>query len=69
VERGVRRNGKRIAGDLQQHIDTIRTMAQPEGLSERCMERIAKAERVVPQMQATIAFVSGYVRQQVRQLD
>jgi hypothetical protein len=69
LERGVRRNGKRIAGDLQQPIDTIRTMAQEEGLSERCMERIAKAERVVPTMQATIAFVSGYVRQQVRQLD
>jgi len=33
------------------------------------MERIEKAERVVPKMQATIAFVSGYVRQQVRQLD
>ena len=28
-----------------------------------------KAERVVPKMQATIEFVSGYVRQQVRQLD
>ena len=69
LERGVRRNGKLIAGDLQQHIDTIRTIAQHEGLSERCMERIAKAERVVPKMQATIAFVSGYVRQQVRQLD
>jgi hypothetical protein len=33
------------------------------------MERLEKAERVVPKMQATIAFVSGYVRQQVRQLD
>ena len=32
------------------------------------MERIEKAERVVPKMQATIAFVSGYVRQQVAQL-
>ena len=69
LERGIRRNGKLIAGDLQQHIDTIRTIAQHEGLSERCMERIEKAERVVPKMQATIAFVSGYVRQQVRQLD
>ncbi len=69
LERGIRRNGKLIAGDLQQHIDTIRTIAQHEGLSERCMERIEKAERVVPKMQATIEFVSGYVRQQVRQLD
>ena len=69
LERGIRRNGKLLAGDLQQHIDTIRTIAQHEGLSERCMERIEKAERVVPKMQATIEFVSGYVRQQVRQLD
>jgi Family of unknown function (DUF6399) len=33
------------------------------------VDRIEKAERVVPKMQATIEFVSGYVRQQVRQLD
>src|SRR5713226_6018675 len=69
LERGVRRNGQLIAGDIQRHIDTIRTIAQQEHLSETCMERIEKAERVVPKMQATIAFVSGYVRQQVRQLD
>jgi hypothetical protein len=68
VERGVRRNGKRIAGDIQRHIDTIRTMAQQEGLSETCLERIAQAERVVPTMQATIACVSGSVRQQVTAL-
>jgi hypothetical protein len=69
LERGVRRNGKLIAGDIQQHIDTIRTIAQQEHLSETCLDRIAKAERVVPKMRATIEFVSGYVRQQVRQLD
>jgi Family of unknown function (DUF6399) len=64
----VRRNGKRIAGEIQQHIDTMRTMAQQEGLSGTCLDRIEKAERVVPKMQATIEFVSGYVRQQVSQL-
>jgi hypothetical protein len=69
LERGVRRNGPLIAAALQQPIDTIRTIAQHAGLSESCMERIAKAERVVPTMQATIAFVSRYVRQQVRQLE
>ena len=69
LERGVRRNGKLIAGDIQCHIDTIRTIAQHEHLSETCLERIEKAERVAPKMQATIEFVSGYVRQQVRQLD
>jgi hypothetical protein len=69
LERGVRRNGKLIAGDIQQHIDTIRTIAQQEHLSETCLERLEKAARVVPKMQATIEFVSGYVRQQVRRLD
>jgi hypothetical protein len=68
VERGVRRNGKLIAEDIQPHIDTIRTIAQREHLSETCLERIEQAERVVPKMQATIEFVSGYVRQQVQQL-
>jgi hypothetical protein len=69
LERGVRRNRKLIVGDIQRHIDTIRTIAQQEHLSETCLERLEKAERVVPTMQATIEFVSGYVRQQVRQLD
>jgi transposase len=68
VERGVRRNGQLIAADIQAQIDSIRSVAQHEGLSQACLERIAKAERVVPKMQATIAFVSGYVRQQVHQL-
>jgi Family of unknown function (DUF6399) len=69
LERGVRRNGQLIAADIQAQMDTIRTVAQHEGLRQACLDRIDKAERVVPKMQATIAFVSGYGRQQVRQLD
>jgi hypothetical protein len=69
LERGVRRNGQRIAGDIQRHLDTIRPIAQQGHLSETCLERLEQAERVVPQRQATIAFGSGYVRQQVRQWD
>jgi len=68
LERGVRRNGKLIAGDIQQHMDTLRTIAHQEGLSKTCLDRIEKAERVMPKMQATIEFVSGYVRQQVSHL-
>jgi uncharacterized protein DUF6399 len=68
LERGVRRNGKLIASALHHHIDTIRSIAPQEGLSQPCLERIEKAQRVVPKMQATIEFVSRYVRQQVRQL-
>src|SRR5215468_8038197 len=69
LERGVRRNGQLIAADIPEHIAQIRTIAQHEGLSQSCVERIDKAERVVPKMQATIEFVSGYVRQQVARLD
>jgi hypothetical protein len=69
LERGVRRNGQLIATDIQRHIEQVRAIAQHEGLSQSCLERIEKAERVVPKMQATIEFVSGYVHKQVRQLD
>jgi len=69
LERGVRRNGQLIASDIQGHIEHIRTIAQHEGLSKSCLERIEKAERVVPKMRATIEFVSGYVGRQVAQLD
>src|SRR5882724_3227074 len=69
LERGVRRNGPLIAADIQAHIEQVRAIVQHEGLSQRCLERLEKAERVVPKMQATLEFVSGYVRQQVDQLD
>jgi hypothetical protein len=69
LQRGVPRNGTLIAGDIQAHIDTIRAIAQQENLSEACLDRIDKAQRVVPKMQATIEFVSSYVGQRVSQLD
>jgi hypothetical protein len=69
LERGVRRNGQRIASDIRAQIETIRSVAQQEHLSQSSLDRIDKAERVVPKMQATIEFVSGYVNQQVAQLD
>jgi Family of unknown function (DUF6399) len=69
LERGVRRNAQLIATDIYDQIDTIRNVAQHEGLAQSCLDRIDKAERVVPKMQATLEFVSSYVSQQVRQLD
>ncbi len=65
----MRRNGQLITRDIQEHIEQVRAIAQHEGLSQSCLERIDKVERVVPKMQGTIEFVSGYVRQQVDQLD
>ncbi len=69
LERGVRRNGQLIAADIQHQIDAVRAVAQHEGLSQSSLDRIDKAERVVPKMRATIEFVSGYVHQQVSQLE
>jgi len=62
LERGVHRNGHLIASYIHGHIEQIRTVVQHEGLSQSCLERIEKAERVVPKMRATLEFVSGYVR-------
>src|SRR5262245_15179426 len=58
-----------MAGTLQRHSATSRAVAQHAQLSEPCLERLEKAERGVPNMQATIECVSGYVRQQMRQWD
>lgn len=69
LERGVRRNGHLIASDIRAQIETIRSVAQHEQLSQSSLDRIDKAERVVPKMQATIEFVSGYVGQQINQLE
>jgi hypothetical protein len=69
LERGVRRNGRLIAADSRTQIETMRTVAEHEQLSQRGLERINKAERGVPKMQATSEFVSGDVRQHVNQLD
>jgi hypothetical protein len=69
LERGVRRNGQLIASDIRAQIETIRSVAQQEHLSQSSLDRIDKAERVVPKMQATIEFVSGYVGQQINQLE
>jgi hypothetical protein len=69
LERGVRRNGQLITCDIRAQIETIRSMAQQEQLSQRSLDRINKAERVVPKMQATIEFVSSYVGQQIKQLE
>jgi len=68
LERGVRRNAPLIATALREQVETIRTVAQAEGLSQSCVERIEKAERVIPKMQATIEFVSRYVHEEIRRL-
>ena len=59
LDRGVRRHGPLSASDLRAPSAMMRTMAQHDPLSQSSRDRIAKAERVVPQMPAPSAFVSG----------
>jgi hypothetical protein len=68
LETGERRSGSIVAAELQKKVDSLRTAAIGEGLGESSMDRIAKAERVLPQMAKTIEFVSGYVNKQVEKL-
>jgi hypothetical protein len=68
-ERGGRRNGRLLAAAIQAHIEPVRVIARYAGLSQSCLERSETAERVVPNRQGTIEFVSRYVGQQVAQLD
>jgi hypothetical protein len=68
VERGGRRTGRLLAADIHPQLDTMRRVAQREGRSQTCLERSDKAQRVVPNMQATSECVSGSVHQQVRPL-
>ncbi len=65
---GVRCDSSIVMGKLHLRIDAIRKAAEAEGLAEHSMKRIAKAERVLPKMGATIDFVSGYLRRQVDKL-
>jgi hypothetical protein len=67
--RGVRRNGPLLAAALPGHLAPMRPMAQQEGLSQRCVERIAQAERVGSTRQATSALVARDGGQQVAQLE
>jgi hypothetical protein len=65
---GERSSGSVIERALQQRIYKIAGICEQERLGTASMERIMKAERVLPKMAATIDFVSGYVRRQVDKL-
>jgi Family of unknown function (DUF6399) len=64
LERGVRRNGPRMAAAIPGHLAQGRALAQHDGRSQSCVERRETAGRVVPNMQAPSACVSGDVGQQ-----
>jgi hypothetical protein len=57
-----------VTKKLQARIDTIRQLAEQEGLSESSLARIDKAERVLPKISVSLNFVSTYVRQEIDKL-
>ena len=64
LARGGRRNGHLMAAAIHAHMEPVRALAQHEGLRHSGLERMEKAARVVPNMPATRAFVSGDGRPQ-----
>ncbi len=68
LETGTRLGGSVVRDKLQGAIDKIRAYAEQEELRESALARIDKAERVLPKMEATIAFVSAEVRRAVDEL-
>jgi hypothetical protein len=59
LTRGVWRNGQLIVNAVQEQMTQIRAIAEHEKLSQTCLDRMKKAERVAPKMRATIELVSG----------
>lgn len=57
VENGQSKSSQQVSDELTQHFAEVAQVAQEAGLSERCRQKIRKAQRMVTQMVATIAFV------------
>jgi hypothetical protein len=62
---GMVRTEAEVQTELSTQFDTARAVAQKAALPQRCLERIEKAARVVPQMVATVAFYHALVGQWV----
>ena len=56
LETGAARSAEEVSTMLEQHFTEIETVATVADLSQRCLDRIQKAQRVVVDMVATISF-------------
>ncbi len=69
LETGEERDAETVSTALITQFDVIETTAQEAGLSDRSLKGIAKAQRVVVQMVATIAFFWLTVRAKIDALN
>ncbi len=69
LETGLPRNAESVSDLLEEQFTEIETVAGEAKLSERSIERISKAKRVVVQLVATIAFFWLTVRAKVEALE
>lgn len=68
LESGAARSPEEIACSLEHHFTTVEQIAHQTKLSERSLQKIHKAKRVVTQMVATIAFFFLTLRAKVEAL-
>jgi Family of unknown function (DUF6399) len=62
---GKRATSGRVQNKIQEKIDTVRSLAEQEGLSDASYSKINKAERVLPKMKSTIEFVNSYIQSEI----
>jgi hypothetical protein len=68
LETGAAQSAAEVAAALQQHFAELETVATEAHLSERCLQKIRKAKRVVVELVATLAFFFLTVRAKVEAL-
>lgn len=68
LDSGALRDAARVERDIKANFATIDRLADEASLSQRCLDRIDKARRVVVRMIATITFFHATVREQVEAL-
>jgi hypothetical protein len=68
LETGAAQSAAEVAAALQQHFAELETVATEAHLSERCLQKIGKAKRVVVELVATLAFFFLTVRAKVEAL-
>lgn len=68
LETGTPRSAEAVAAALEQHFADLEQVAAEANLSDHCLQKIAKAKRVVVAMVATLAFYFLTIRMKVEQL-
>ena len=68
LETGAVRSAEQVGRDIASKFETIDQLGEEVSLSQRCLDRIDKARRVVVRMVQTIAFFHATVRERVEAL-